>query len=331
MKVLYIYRNKSLGYSIANVFNPIEEEMKRHVEVDSYYLPVAGAKPWHLWRNVKAVFRKVASQHYDIIHITGGEYYLTPFLSRKHKVVVTVHDLGFFTNHKATPRTFLLYLCWIRVLRYADRVTCISRKTQEEVTKMVRLPSARICTINNPLARIFKYKAKEFNADSPIVLHIGTKPNKNLNNTVLALRNFPCTLRIIGKIDKNMKALLDIYEINYSNVFNLTNEEIVNEYENCDIVSFPSLYEGFGMPIIEGQAIGRVVVTSDLSPMNEIAGNSAVLVNPSDVHSILNGYKEAVTNHEKYIRAGLENIKRFSVETIAEEYFSLYKEVMLCD
>ena len=331
MRILYIYRNKSLGFSIANVFNPIEEEMKKYAEVDSFYLPVAGAMPWHIWHNVRAACKKADSQPYDLIHITGSEYYLTPFLSRKYKVVVTVHDLGFFTNHKVTPRTFLLYLCWIRVLKYADRVTCISRNTQEEVTKMVRLTSAQICTINNPLAKIFKYKTNEFNADSPIVLHIGTKPNKNLNNTILALRNFPCRLRIIGKIDEATRTLLDIYKIDYSNVFNLANEEIVREYENCDIVNFPSLYERFGMPIIEGQAVGRIVITSDLPPMNEIAGSSAVLVDPVDPLSILDGYKEAIANPKTYIKAGLKNVKRFSIEKITMEYYNLYKEVTLCD
>lgn len=326
MKILYIYRNKSLGFSITNVFNPIEEEMKKYAEVDSFYLPVAGAMPWHIWHNVRAACKKAESQQYDIIHITGSEYYLAYFLSRKHKVVVTVHDLGFFTDAKVTLRTLILYLGWIYVLKYADKITCISEKTQNEVKTKIKIPSSRICTINNPLPNYFKFKTKNLNIHCPIILHIGTKPNKNLYNTILALRDFPCQLRIIGKIDDKLRTLLNDNRIGYSNAFNLTNEEIVREYENCDIVNFPSLYEGFGMPIIEGQAIGRVVITSDLAPMNEIASDSAILVNPTDIRSILDGYKCAMANYDNYVEAGRENIKRFSLEIITKEYYKVYRE-----
>lgn len=330
MKILYIYRNKTLGFSIANVFTPIEEEMKKHADVDSFYLPAAGAKPWHLWKNVKAACQKADSQPYDVIHITGSVDYLVWFLRRKHKIVVTVHDLGFFINHKVTPRTVLLYLFWIYVLKYANKVTCISRKTSNEVLRLVKLSPSQLCTIDNPVSPIFRHKAKAFNVACPIILHIGTKPNKNLNNTILALRDFPCHLRIIGTLDSNIKALLDIYKISYSQAVNLTNEEVVREYENCDIVNFPSLDEGFGMPIIEGQAVGRVVVTSDLPPMNEIVGSSAVLVNPTNVRSILEGYKKAIAQHENIIYSGLENVKQYSVAKIAKEYYNVYKEVAQC-
>lgn len=107
----------------------------------------------------------------------------------------------------------------------------------------------------------------------------------------------------------------------------MTDEEILHEYEQCDIVNFPSFYEGFGMPIIEGQAVGRVVVTSDLSPMKEIAGGAAVLVNPAEPSSILSGYREAIAHQPVFVKAGLENVKRFRIEKITEEYYSIYKEI----
>ena len=132
MKILYIYRNKSLGFSIAKVFHTIELEMKRYAEVDSFYLPIAGAKPWSLWKNIQAAYKKANSQPYDIIHITGSEHYLIPFLSYRHKIIVTVHDLGFFTNEKKSLRTFYLYLLWIKTLKYANIITCVSKKTEKE-------------------------------------------------------------------------------------------------------------------------------------------------------------------------------------------------------
>jgi len=327
MKVLYIYRSKALGFSIAKVFHPIEEEMRKYAEVDSVYLPEPGAKPWQLWRNIKAARLSVAAKDYDVVHITGGEYYLIPFLKGNHKLVVTVHDLGFFTNFRLTPRTLMLYWLWIRPLRKADLVTCISEKTMEEVMKYVHFAPGQICTVHNPVGKEFCYKPKEFNAVCPVVLHLGTKGNKNLETTIVALRDFPHQMRIIGKLTKEQQTLLDIYHVNYSATANLTDEEILHEYEQCDIVNFPSFYEGFGMPIIEGQAVGRVVVTSDLSPMKEIAGGAAVLVNPAEPSSILSGYREAIAHQPVFVKAGLENVKRFRIEKITEEYYSIYKEI----
>ena len=88
---------------------------------------------------------------------------------------------------------------------------------------------------------------------------------------------------------KDIEDMLRFYSIRYVYKCDLSNQEILDEYMNCDIVSFPSLYEGFGMPIIEGQAVGRVVFTSDLEPMKEIAGDAALLVDPYSIESIRNG------------------------------------------
>ena len=328
MKILYIYRNPSLGFSIAKVFRPIEEETRKYAEVDSFYLPVAGAKPWHLWKNIKAACHAVNSKQYDIIHITGGEYYLVPFLKGKFKIVVTVHDLGFFTNFPVSLRTLMLYWLWIKVLKKADKVTCISEKTMLELNRYVTLAPTQLCVIHNPIGNDFVFQRKDINILSPKILHIGTQPNKNLNNTIIALKDFPCRLRVIGKLSNEQKILMNIYHIDFSSASNLSDEEIVREYEQCDIVNFPSFYEGFGMPIIEGQAVGRVIVTSNLSPMNDIAGEGAVFINPVDCSSILKGYQDAVKNWNLLIERGLENVTRFRLETIVQKYLSLYRDLL---
>ena len=82
------------------------------------------------------------------------------------------------------------------------------------------------------------------------------------------------------------------------------------------------------MPIIEGQAIGRVVVTSNISPMKEIAGDGAVLVDPEDTNSMREGYIEAINNSQKYIQQGLENVKRFDVSKIVKHYLELYHTII---
>lgn len=327
MKVLYIYRNSCLGYSIGKVFHSIEREMKKTYDVESLYLPETGAMPWQLYRNIKAAVLKANSKDYDVIHITGSEHYLIPFLYKKHKTVITVHDLGFYTNTHKTIRTYLLYLLWIKTLSQAHKITCISEKTKHEVEHFVNFKPKQIETVMNPIDDSFVY-SKHRLKKVPVILHIGTKENKNLEGTIFALRNFPHQLRIVGKLTEMQKKQLEFYHTDYSCVNNLTDEQLLQEYKNCDIVNFPSFYEGFGMPIIEGQAIGRPVVTSSISPMKEVAGNGAVLVDPASSESILQGYNEVMKRYDELVKRGRKNAERFSLDKIAQQYRKVYKELL---
>ena len=138
---------------------------------------------------------------------------------------------------------------------------------------------------------------------------------------------FNCELRVIGKLSDYQKSYLDDSGVYYTNAFNLTNEEVLEEYKKSDIVNLPSFYEGFGMPIIEGQTVGRAVVTSNLSPMVDIANGSCVIVDPKDLESMRHGYQDAIDNYESYVKRGLENSKRFCIENIVRQYMKVYKRI----
>lgn len=325
MKILYIYRTEKIGFSIGKVFRPIEQEMKIYGKVDSIKLPFDNYKLNSLIQNIRFVRHHLKKRKYDIIHITGAEHFLLPFLY-SYNTVVTVHDLGFYTMQKKSIKRFGKYLLWIKTLKLAKYVTFISDFSQQEALNLVPLKNYSV--IYNPIGSEFQPTTKKFNFQCPNILHIGTKPNKNLFNTIEALKDFPCKLRIIGKLSEEEKEHLQRNQIDYSNAYNLSDQEIIQEYQQCDIVNFPSLYEGFGMPILEGQSIGRVVITSNLSPMKEIANDSAVLVNPTDINSMREGYKKAIEQHEKYIEKGFENVKRFSIETITRTYFNTYNKLL---
>lgn len=325
-RILYIYRNPQMGYSIGRVFKPIEAEMCKYCSVDALYMPVASYGVIALWKNIRAVKKKVRSAKYDIIHITGTEHYLLPFL-KSQKTVITVHDLGFYTNHGWSLRKIWKYFLWVKPLKSASFITFISDKSRRESQRLIQYNMTSTEVVYNAVSLDLTFSTKKVNLLNPRILHIGTKPNKNLNNTILALKGRKCHLRIIGEIDDNIKLLLHLYQIDYSLADKLTDGEITNEYKDCDIVNFPSFYEGFGMPIIEGQAMGRVVVTSDREPMNDISGGAAVLVNPADVDSIRNGYDLAISNYDTLVGMGLKNVQRFKVETIALQYLEIYKRL----
>jgi glycosyltransferase involved in cell wall biosynthesis len=110
----------------------------------------------------------------------------------------------------------------------------------------------------------------------------------------------------------------------------LTDEELVEAYRRCDMVVFASLYEGFGLPILEAQAMGRPVITSNFGAMREAAGDGALLVDPYSVEAIRDAVlriKREPALREDLIAKGLRNAERFRAEAVAERYAEVYREI----
>jgi glycosyltransferase involved in cell wall biosynthesis len=139
-----------------------------------------------------------------------------------------------------------------------------------------------------------------------------------------------CLLHIVGMLPEPDKRLLDEYAIAYKTSINLTEKQLADAFYEADVLFFPTLYEGFGLPIVEAQKAGRVVLTSNLSPMKEVAGTGACLVDPTNIDSIRKGLisiLEDASYRQLLISNGFENVKRFAVAKVAAEYLQVYKEV----
>ena len=328
MRILYIYRSKEAGPSMRRVFEPIEQALRYENLVDSLYLPIATASPIDMIKNIQFVKKYLKDKQYDIIHITGHVNYLL-FVLRKYNTIVTVHDLGFYTSFSSGLRKKLLYLFFIHPLKYANHITYISEKSFAEANELIHISKEKQTVVYNPVDPSFSYNPKTINREKPVILHLGTKVNKNLPRVIEAVAGIPCVLHIIGNVPEELKKTIVKYGIEAKIEANVSDLEILQAYKECDVVCFPSLYEGFGMPIIEGQITGRPVVTSDLAPMNHIAGKGAILVEPFSVESIKNGIISALNDSERLVSEGLENVKRFSLKHIVEEYKSIYVSMML--
>lgn len=325
--ITFFHRNHKCGYSIYKVFKTIEDELKyQNQEIEEYFMPSPFSMPWDIIRNSIFTFKHRNTK--GINHISGHIHDVILGLIGC-KTVLTIHDLVFIDNVRNPIKRFYKWLFWLYIpIKLANKVTCISHETKRKVLEHIK--TDKITVIYNPIDPTFKYVPKTFSKECPIILHIGTFWNKNLERTMQALEGINCHLRIIGEIDNHILQLLQEKNIKFSNAKNLSDEEIRQEYINCDIVNFPSIYEGFGMPVIEGQQTGRIVITSAIEPIKEIAGEAVIFVNPTNIQSIHDAYIKAIEDDKlrnEIIQKGLENAKRFQVKDIAKQYIGVYQSL----
>lgn len=325
--ITFFHRNHKCGYSIYKVFKTIEDELKsQNLEIEEYFMPSQYSMPWDIIRNSIFTFKHRNTK--GINHISGHIHDVILGLIGC-KTVLTIHDLVFIDNVRNPIKRFYKWLFWLYIpVKLANKVTCISNETKRKILKHIK--TDKITVIYNPIDPAFKYIPKIFNEECPIILHIGTFWNKNLERSIIALEGIKCHLRIIGEIDNHILQLLQAKKINFSNAKDLSDEEIKQEYIQCDIVNFPSIYEGFGMPVIEGQQTGRIVITSAIEPIKEIAGNGAYFINPYNIEDLKTAYLEIIKNknlREDLIKRGLKNAKRFETKNIVFQYLNLYNEI----
>jgi glycosyltransferase involved in cell wall biosynthesis len=262
-------------------------------------------------------------------HVTGDTSY-SGILLRPRKTVQTILDCGFLDNKTGVKR-FFLWLFWLYLpIKRARKITTISEFVKQDILKNVACAADKITVIPVAVSEIFKPSPKVFNKTQPQLLQIGTAPNKNIPRLIEAIKGLNCTLMIVGKLQNDTVLALKNAEITYSNAFNLSELEIYNKYIECDILTFTSTHEGFGMPIIEANCVERAVITSNVASMPEVAHNAACLVDPFSAASIREGLLK-IMNDEAYRNALIENGRanraRFDAETIAQSYYKIYKSI----
>ena len=280
--------------------------------------------------NIIANYKKVQKQEASIFHMTGDAHYVVMALPKK-QTILTIHDCVFLKDTKGLKRSILKFLFLTLPVRHASFITTISQKSKKEIMEHTGCQSNKIQVIHNPVGESIYYVPRTFNAAKPIILFLGTKDTKNLHRSIEALNGINCHLDIVGPLTDLNLSILKENKVSFSQSINISEQEIADKYAECDIVLFPSIYEGFGLPIIEGNKAGRVVVTSNLPPMNEIAADAACLVDPCSITSIKEGIEKVIalpTYRELLIEAGFRNIRRFEPEYIACQYKALYQKML---
>ena len=326
MEVNYFFRHQSpRGHSIEELFLNIINHLPKDVRPLKFHSCFKGAGIYAIIGNLFWAFRSKGG----INHITGDINYIALALPQK-SIILTILDLRLVEEW--TGLKGLLYrLIWFTLpAKHARYITVISKETRRVLLKYVSIPKEKVHVIPCCVSPLFNYAPRAFHSDCPVILQIGTKENKNLIRLSDALRGINCQLKILGKPTPEQESAFMKNSIQYNWVNNFSMEGVAGLYRNCDLVCFVSTYEGFGLPIVEAQASGRPVVTSNLSSMPEVAGNGACLVDPYDANSIHAGVLrviEDVSYRKKLISRGFENVKRFRVEAVAKQYAELYRRV----
>ncbi|QJD80128.1 glycosyltransferase family 4 protein [Spirosoma rhododendri] len=329
MNITHYFRKpiNSFHFSIERLFNDIEHSIadETNFHFDRKTVPHHCASEGAISKNI----RWASKQTDEINHITGDIHYLALGLPGKN-TILTIHDINFI---KRRHPGYLLkyYSLWLLlpILR-VKAVTVVSEETRKDVVKRVPFLAKKIRVIPNFYDPRYQPYPKPFNKQKPVLLQIGTRSNKNIENLIEAIAPLNCKLVIVGKQEAHLRALLTEKGIDYTWKEGLSDEEVLDEYRQCDITCFVSTVEGFGMPILESQAVGRAVVTSTTSSMPEVAGDAAVLVNPYDPASIRQGIESIIINdelREQLITNGFANIKRYELSHISAMYKALYEEV----
>lgn len=266
----------------------------------------------------------------DINHITGDIHYLA-FGMPGRNTLLTIHDCG-LVNHPNPLAGKLLKWIWLDLpVRHCRYITAVSNATRDDIVRLTGCNPDKIIVIPTVISNTFQQSDRKFNSKRPRILHIGLAPNKNLARHIAAIRDIDCELHIIGKLDKTNTELLETGNVRYTSAYNISQEDMQSAYADCDLLLFASTLEGFGMPIIEAQTVGRPVVTSNISSMPEVAGRGACLVDPYDIASIRNGIRKVIDDNsyrESIIEYGFANRQRFSPHTIARSYEDLYKKIL---
>jgi len=322
--VALVFRSKARKeYSIETLFACLENYLCREIQTEKYYLPCGHYNRPDLLVKNYLFARKIKS---DLYHITGEVNFIAPAFP-KDKTIITIHDfVDLETMHGI--KKIIRWIFWYQIpFRHCKYLACISQKTLNETIRRFPFVRGKAVYIPNPIDDRYQPIDRAFNSDNPQIMVVGTRENKNLERIIEAVKDLPCNLYIIGILTDEQKYLLEKNRVEYENVYRISDGEMREAYINSDIVCFPSTYEGFGRPIIEANAVGRAVLTSDIPPLNEVAGDAAILVDPYSVESIRTGLERLIKDknyREKLIRAGLENVKQFKAEKVAAMYIDLY-------
>ncbi len=300
----------------------------------------------NLWRQF-GVVNDLKKDKIEIYHGLSGEIPLG--LKRKNiKSVVTIHDLIFVKYPE-------LYSFWDRKIHFykfkkaaqqADVVVAISEQTKQDIVKYLKINPDKIKVIYQGCNDVFKKKYSDFEKNlirkkyilpEKFILNVGTiETRKNVLLAVMAIKNIQTQLVIVGKETNYADEVKQyIKENNLENKVLFLKSMPLNElavlYQMCEIFAYPSIYEGFGIPIIEALFSKVPVITTAGGVFPEAGGPSSIYVSSDDVLEMETAIKLLLENENlrtETVEKGFEFVQKFNDQAIAMNYCDVYKHLV---
>jgi glycosyltransferase involved in cell wall biosynthesis len=264
--------------------------------------------------------------------------FIPPMLSGGKRVVLTVHDL---THLHYYGRSRKLYYDWyIRpLLQRVDRIITVSEFTRNELMKWAGLDEEQVTMIHNGVSPAFSQTGPRTTINRPFILYVGNR--RSYKNVPMLMRAFASsgliklgfTLALTGgrspEYDQIEAELGIVSHVRYLGF--VPEEELPTLYRSAHAVAFISLYEGFGLPIVEAMASGTPVLTSNVSSMPEVAGSAAILVDPRDMHDIAGGLRTIALDEiarKDLVERGLVRARQFDWDVTGKKYWQVFNEVV---
>jgi len=274
----------------------------------------------------------------DVLHSMG---YVSPLIL-PCKSIVTIHDANVFKikNPFGILGSILIKYLIKKSGQKSNLILAVSEASRSDIIKYYRFNQMKVDFVYNSFKRTKMIKLlrnQEFiNSNKPYILAFSSKsPHKNMEFLIEAYKlikywkkNYK--LVIVGHLPKGFKKDEFKGDIIYTGY--ISDEKVYSIFKKASLLVFPSLYEGFGIPVLEAFHHGVPVACSNIPSLREIAGNSALFFDPYDINEIAKCIINIMENFElrkKLIQSGLERERRFTWNNSASKLIHIYKEVFM--
>ncbi|OGS18427.1 MAG: hypothetical protein A3J83_01025 [Elusimicrobia bacterium RIFOXYA2_FULL_40_6] len=289
----------------------------------------------------------------DAVDVIHSPCYIIPLISKAPQVL-TVHDMIssiYPTNF--TLKHMIIYNTLVPLsIMKAKKIITDSESTKNDLMRILRVPEKKITTIHLGVDKVFcqikdenklAQIRKKYSIEGKFILSVGVlEPRKNIARLIESFNLLKKQNKIEHKlviaggkgwfydsVYETAKKLGLENEIIFTGF--VPDEDLPLLYNCADVFAFPSLYEGFGLPVLEAMACGVPVVASNNSSLSEISGDSAVLVNPYSIEEIAEAIKKVINNgplRKNLIEKGLNRVKQFTWEETTRKTLAVYSEYM---
>lgn len=297
-----------------------------------------------MWNRLHVLPVEMLTGNLDIFHAWD---YLQPPV-KKAKIVTTIHDLTPIKfplyHHKSTVEAQTQRLKWVR--READIILADSKATKRDIVELLGVPEEKIKVVYLAAGELYEEfrdqrseirvkeierGKKKYGIAGEYFISVGTlEPRKNLKRVIetfsinVQRTSFNARLVIAGRSGWG-ENLPQAENVNFLGL--VPDEDLPGLYAGSAGLIYPSLYEGFGLPVLEAMTVGCPVLTSDRGSLAEVAGEAAVTVDPENTESIIWGIESLIKDREKLIAKGLKRSGNFSWNKTAKETLSVYRSL----